>query len=72
MTMHIEGDAPADFGASWVRCWTALAPGGDGARVRDDLLRRHAEPHRKYHTLQHLRECIAWCASAAHLALRPA
>lgn len=40
--------------------------------MRDDLLRRHAEPHRKYHTLQHLRECIAWCASTAHLALRPA
>jgi predicted metal-dependent HD superfamily phosphohydrolase len=68
------GDLPHSqaFRASWQRCWTSLARTGDGAAVRDELLRRHAEPHRKYHTLQHLRECLEWCERAAHLAEQPA
>ncbi len=42
----------------------------------DDLFRalrqRYAEPHRKYHTLQHLRECLALCVRDSALAERPA
>ena len=72
MTLQIDNDALDDLRASWHRCWTPLAAAGHGASVRDDLIHRHAEPHRRYHTLQHLRECIAWCERTVHLALRPA
>ncbi|HRO58957.1 MAG TPA: GNAT family N-acetyltransferase [Burkholderiaceae bacterium] len=44
---------------SWQRIWHGLAARGDGADTFDELCRRHAEPHRSYHTLQHLAECLA-------------
>ncbi len=44
--------------SSWERAWHGLQAEGTGQALRDDLLRRWAEPHRKYHTLQHLRECL--------------
>jgi predicted metal-dependent HD superfamily phosphohydrolase len=42
----------------WSDAWTALGARCDEALVAD-LLQRYAEPHRKYHTLQHLDECFA-------------
>jgi predicted metal-dependent HD superfamily phosphohydrolase len=59
-------------GASWNRLWTEL-----GARVIDggvfnQLVAAYSEPHRHYHTLQHLRECLAHCDAAASLAPHPA
>ncbi len=47
-----------DFETSWQAAWQSLRlrePEG----VLAALLDRWAEPHRKYHTLQHLRECLA-------------
>jgi predicted metal-dependent HD superfamily phosphohydrolase len=55
----------------WQEMWKAL-----GVTVQDDvllkeLMRRYSEPHRKYHTLQHLDECFAKYAEvrneASHL-----
>ncbi|MFT3777910.1 MAG: N-methyl-D-aspartate receptor NMDAR2C subunit [Ottowia sp.] len=43
---------------SWSRAWCGLVGTGDGIAVRDTILARYAEPHRKYHTLQHLEECL--------------
>lgn len=43
---------------SWERAWRGLGAQGTGHALRDDLLRRYAEPHRRYHTLQHLGECL--------------
>jgi predicted metal-dependent HD superfamily phosphohydrolase len=59
-------------GSSWQRLWTAL-----GARVIDggvfnQLVGAYSERHRHYHTLQHLRECLAHCDAAATLARHPA
>src|SRR6478735_12412048 len=34
------------------RCWHGL--GGDDGAVLDDLLARHREPHRRYHTAVHV------------------
>ena len=46
------------FEVSWHSTWQALRlPAPDG--VLDALLARWAEPHRKYHTRQHLAECLA-------------
>lgn len=58
------------FERSWRRAWTALgasAPAGLGERLLDC----YAEPQRKYHTLQHLGECIGHFEAAIDLARHP-
>jgi predicted metal-dependent HD superfamily phosphohydrolase len=44
---------------SWSRAWSGLGLPGNGEEVRQRLLAAWSEPHRKYHTLQHLSECAA-------------
>jgi predicted metal-dependent HD superfamily phosphohydrolase len=56
---------------SWQRCWAGVGANGDGVQVFEELIKRHSEPQRKYHTLQHLNECIAWFEQVGHLAKRP-
>lgn len=51
---------PAVLGLdAWNRCWSQLGanplPSDDHARI----LASYREPHRAYHTLQHLEECLA-------------
>jgi predicted metal-dependent HD superfamily phosphohydrolase len=55
---------------SWSRMWRGLQGRGDGAAARDELVALYAQPQRKYHTLQHLRECLAHFESAMQLAQR--
>ncbi|RZL64766.1 MAG: N-methyl-D-aspartate receptor NMDAR2C subunit [Variovorax sp.] len=65
-------DSPSNsavFAASWREAWAALGlvpPMG----LRDALLTRHAEPWRKYHTQQHLHECLSGLAREQALAAR--
>ncbi|MFP8777498.1 N-methyl-D-aspartate receptor NMDAR2C subunit [Hydrogenophaga sp. RWCD_12] len=55
---------------SWQRAWAAL-----GLRAPDGLIQRlldaWAEPQRRYHTQQHLRECLALLEPALDLAQHP-
>ncbi|HXH03051.1 MAG TPA: hypothetical protein VNN09_06985 [Candidatus Competibacteraceae bacterium] len=44
----------ARFRALWRRCG-----GADAGRVYAELARRYAEPHRRYHTMRHIRRCLA-------------
>jgi predicted metal-dependent HD superfamily phosphohydrolase len=72
------------FERSWHRAWSALvgvrvgAPVGEGAAerdgtaLRDELLTRYAGPQRKYHTRQHLEECLALFDEVGDLAVHPA
>ncbi len=59
----------AQWNASWDDAWAALGATPAPA-LREQLLASYAEPQRRYHTLQHLGECLAWFererASAAH------
>lgn len=59
-------------GESWRRLWTELGarevPGG----LFNQLVAAYSAQDRHYHTLQHLRECLAHLAAAASLARRPA
>jgi predicted metal-dependent HD superfamily phosphohydrolase len=48
-----------DLQASWQSTWDALGLAPPPADVPAALLARWAEPHRKYHTPQHLCECLA-------------
>ena len=56
---------------SWRRAWRGIGAVNGGAAVRDSLLAAYGEPHRKYHTLQHLHECLGLLAPAAGAAVRP-
>jgi predicted metal-dependent HD superfamily phosphohydrolase len=42
----------------WQQAWGELGVHADDALLAE-LLKRYAEPHRRYHTLQHLEECFA-------------
>jgi len=57
---------------SWQRAWRALAPSNapDGT-LYAQLIQKYSEPHRHYHTLQHLAECIARFESALGLCSHP-
>jgi len=65
------------FERSWRRAWSALvAPGAgtsgpDGIALRDELLACYAEPQRRYHTQQHLEECLALLEQVRDLAEHP-
>jgi predicted metal-dependent HD superfamily phosphohydrolase len=57
---------------SWTRCWQTLGAAGDGLVLRDRLLVAWAEPQRKYHTLQHLGDCLSLFERYRQLAEQPA
>lgn len=59
------------FRDSWYRCWVEI-----GAKeVSDDLMwkliKAYHESHRKYHTEQHLIECLLLAEQYRHLAVEP-
>jgi predicted metal-dependent HD superfamily phosphohydrolase len=53
---------------AWQAAWRLLAVSAPGDDALATLLARWAEPHRKYHTAQHLRECLALFEQHAALA----
>jgi len=67
-----SGGAPDRLAASWRRMWSGLGAAGDGRALFEALVQRYDEPHRRYHTLQHLRECLDAFEAVAPLAERPA
>jgi predicted metal-dependent HD superfamily phosphohydrolase len=58
--------------SSWNRCWPALGASGDGHLLMHRLLAAYSEPQRKYHTIQHLSECLALFERYRALAAEPA
>lgn len=68
------GSPPATslrFDRAWATAWRDLGVAAPPAALRDELLRRYAEPHRRYHTQQHLAECLALFDAHRALAQRP-
>lgn len=57
----------------WLASWQALGVSESPAlrQVYSELLKRYAEPHRYYHTQQHLTECFANIREILHLAQHP-
>jgi predicted metal-dependent HD superfamily phosphohydrolase len=73
MTMpHEEKQALIALQQSWQRLWLSLEAQGDGGVLAEALLKRYAEPWRKYHTVDHLVACIRHFSDAGHLGERPA
>ena len=58
--------------ASWTRMWRELGAEGGDEGLHRRLLDAWSEPQRHYHTLQHLRECLALLEPLRHVARRPA
>ena len=58
------------FVASWQTAWSALGAQPDPA-LFDKLLAAYAEPQRRYHTRQHLQECLDHLQGARGLAEHP-
>ena len=58
----------------WVATWRALQVTSSPAlaRLHNDLVRRYSEPHRHYHTRQHLAECFEKVHEIIALAEHPA
>lgn len=59
------------FANSWARVSASFAAMSAKLRLRDALLARYAEPHRRYHSLQHLAECLQHFETAYALAEHP-
>lgn len=57
---------------SWKRTWSGLGLAGDGDGMYRQLLVAYSEPHRRYHTLQHLSECMTALETARGIAPHPA
>jgi predicted metal-dependent HD superfamily phosphohydrolase len=60
-----------DWTSQWKTAWDDLGLPVPSRDVLTSLLQRWAEPHRKYHTLQHLEECLALFEPARSLAEHP-
>ena len=55
----------------WERAWDQ-AGGSPREGLLDELIARHAEPDRAYHTMRHVEECLAAFEPVTHQAERPA
>jgi predicted metal-dependent HD superfamily phosphohydrolase len=56
----------------WKRIWSELGARTLNGGLMNQLVAAYSEPHRKYHTLAHLRDCLAHFDAARPLARRPA
>lgn len=57
--------------AAWVQCFVDLDTSHPPACAFDEMHARYSEPHRAYHTLQHLEECMAWVGQVRNLLHEP-
>ena len=55
----------------WLDLWKRLGAHGDPEPAYAELRRRYSEPHRAYHTLDHIRECLEEFDAAWGLARDP-
>lgn len=55
----------------WAAMWQRLGVQGDAKAVYNDLVARYSEPHRAYHTLQHIEHCLDELELVRHLAENP-
>lgn len=56
MTMDLNAATTARFDALWARSVPCSPEGAH--RVGGELMRLYAEPHRRFHTLQHIDDCL--------------
>jgi predicted metal-dependent HD superfamily phosphohydrolase len=52
----------------WCATWTGLGVTAPDENLFGEVIASYREPHRHYHTTQHLDECFAWLDGARRLA----
>lgn len=57
--------------ARWQSTWRQLGAANSDGNLFERLVVCYSEPHRKYHTMQHLKECFALVENVAQFAERP-
>jgi predicted metal-dependent HD superfamily phosphohydrolase len=57
---------------AWNHCWTEVGASPLPIEAHAVVLRRYGEPHRAYHTLQHLEECLTLRAALTTPCTAPA
>jgi predicted metal-dependent HD superfamily phosphohydrolase len=62
----------SDVARSWARAWKGCGARSAGDDVRDSVLACYGEPHRRYHTFQHLAECLNAFEAVQGIPNRPA
>lgn len=72
----MEADWPEADGSTlsperWSELWERLGGKVPMASIRDQLLQHYSEPHRAYHTQQHLDECLSLFDRARSLCNQP-
>lgn len=55
----------------WTTLWKHLGAQGDASVAYNDLVARYSEPHRAYHTLEHIGHCLDELEQVRHLAINP-
>jgi predicted metal-dependent HD superfamily phosphohydrolase len=55
----------------WVSLWQRLSAAGEPLPVFKDLIARYTEPHRGYHSLVHVLDCLQEFQSVRNLAIEP-
>ena len=55
----------------WRALWQRLGAQGDASMVYNDLVTRYSEPHRAYHTLEHIGHCLDEFEQVRHFATNP-
>jgi predicted metal-dependent HD superfamily phosphohydrolase len=58
--------------ARWHEMWKQLGAASPDPKLHGELIARYSEPHRKYHTVQHLDECFEKLDEVRALARHPA
>jgi len=56
----------------WQTLWHRLGGPSNPEPIFSNLQTRYSEPHRAYHNLEHIRDCLAQFDRARHLAVYPA
>jgi predicted metal-dependent HD superfamily phosphohydrolase len=55
----------------WRKAWREIGALSDDVSAYNELVKRYSEPHRAYHNLEHISECLLHFDSALHLLARP-
>lgn len=58
--------------ARWRKTWLAAGGMDEGTAIFNHLVDQYNEPHRAYHNLEHIRECLEHLDPTRHLMARPA
>jgi predicted metal-dependent HD superfamily phosphohydrolase len=67
----VDHSTPASLHRSWDRCWKGVGAVDDALELMQQLIRAYEESHRKYHTTQHLFECLMLVEQYRAFAIEP-